>query len=462
MGSQLPEVVLVRIFSFLDAHSLLQASQVSKYWNKVAERDHLWRTLCLKRWSFCSAVHQRLDTWTWKQLFFHQRKQERRLTLSQPEDFVCKEASGNLGFLGPMEYLSENGLTMDGKEKSVLCTVSSNRLLYVWDVQEGAILWASPVQKSRIEKLVTLPQMYLVMTVDVEGTIKVWNCQDEDALAALTMPRGCVSVDACLTKDGPFLLVGDSQGDIYTFTVPELKQVSKVTGYQFSVDLLHCSPDKKWVFACGKLQNFTSKVFLMEGLLSGTHQTVPLPFSSCCRACWAPGRDSRITMMCQRGPNRKTGFPTFELLTERTQGKTAIRAQQLASFLLSDNLESPNWMGVGTDDMIVFDSGPYLYLSTIGGLIVQRFQDHQGAICSLWVDSLRVLTTSVDNALHVYMWEKGSSYPYLQSCCHLEHRSHGQPSGSYASSVTCDSMSIVRMVSRSRHSSVLMMYSLNM
>lgn len=57
--------------------------------------------------------------------------------------------------------------------------------------------------------LATLPQMHLAFTVDLEGTVKVWNCQDEDALATLAMPRVCFSLEICLTNDGPFLMVSE-------------------------------------------------------------------------------------------------------------------------------------------------------------------------------------------------------------------------------------------------------------
>lgn len=49
--------------------------------------------------------------------------------------------------------------------------------------------------------------------------------------------------------------VGNAEGDIYTLTVPELRGVSKVNAFKYSVDLLHCSPDKKWIFASGTHQN---------------------------------------------------------------------------------------------------------------------------------------------------------------------------------------------------------------
>ncbi|XP_039693565.1 F-box/WD repeat-containing protein 12 [Pteropus medius] len=466
MDTLLPEVPLLKIFSFLDAFSLLQVCQVNKYWNKVAENDHLWRNLCLEKWSFCHFSYQCLGAPTWKHFFLSQRKRERRMALAQPEDFLYREAAGNLGILEPMAYLSGSSLQMNGREKSILCTVSSKRMLYAWDVQEGIMIWSSPVQRSSIRLLETLPQMHLAFTVDLEGTVKVWNCRDEDALATLTVPKACFSLEAFLTKDGPFLMVGNSEGDIYTLTVPELRSISKVNAFKYSVDLLHGSPNKRWVFASGAHQHILPKVFYAKCLLRPSEGKIPLsvslPFSSCCRASWAPKRYNRITLMFRRASFRKTGFTTFDLTIERIGGETVIQAHQVASFLLPVHMESPIWMGVSDANMIIFESGSRLFLFTINGLLLQQFDDHQRSICNLWVDSLHVLTTSMDNYLHMYMWEEEGRYPYLRSCCHLEHRRDDSTPSCYVSKALCDNVSIVCVVSRSRESSILVMYSLNM
>lgn len=71
------------------------------------------------------------------------------------------------------------------------------------------MIWSSPVQQSSITHLATLPQMYLAFTVDLEGTVKVWNCQDQDALATFPVSQACFSLEVCLTKDGPFLMVSE-------------------------------------------------------------------------------------------------------------------------------------------------------------------------------------------------------------------------------------------------------------
>uniref|UniRef100_A0A8D2JKX0 F-box domain-containing protein n=1 Tax=Sciurus vulgaris TaxID=55149 RepID=A0A8D2JKX0_SCIVU len=393
MEMQLPDVPMVKIFSYLDAFSLLQASKVNKNWNKIAESDFLWRRLCLKKWRFCNFTYERLGTQTWKQLFLHQTKQERRMACAQSEDFIYKEAAENLGF--GTAYLSGSGITVDGQGKSIICIVSSTCKLYTWDVQE----------------------------------------------------------------------VGDSDGNIHTFTMPELRDISKVHAFQYSVDLLLCSPDKKWVFACGIHQHILPKVFFTECLLRPSEYSTPLyftvPFASCYRGCWTPRRENRITLMYRRGSQKKTGFTTFDLTAESPWGRKDIQAHQIASFLLPVHIDSPNWMGVGDGSIIVFESGSYLFLFTVNGLMLQRFEGHQSTISNIWVDSLHVLAASVDGSIHVYMWEEGGHYPYLKRCCHLEYMGSSLTPSCQVSRAICDNVSIVRVVSRVHESNILVMYALN-
>uniref|UniRef100_A0A673TZK8 F-box and WD repeat domain containing 12 n=1 Tax=Suricata suricatta TaxID=37032 RepID=A0A673TZK8_SURSU len=265
--------------------------------------------------------------------------------------------------------------------------------------------------------------------------------------------------------------VGNAEGDIYTLTVPELRCVSKVHAFKYKIDLLHCSPDMKWIFASGMHQNILPRVFFTERLLKPLEgespQSLSIPFSSCCRACWAPRKTSRITVMYRRGSSRKTGFTTFDLITERTGDRTVIQAQQIATFLLPLHMESPIWMEAGDGNLIIFESGRYLFVFTISGHQLQRFDDHQRTIGSLWADSLHVLTTSMDDSLHVYMWEEEGRYPYLKSCCHLESIGSCLAPSCSVSKAICDNISIVCVVSKIQESriqepSILVMYSLHM
>uniref|UniRef100_A0A8C5Z042 F-box domain-containing protein n=1 Tax=Marmota marmota marmota TaxID=9994 RepID=A0A8C5Z042_MARMA len=423
MEIELPDVPLVKIFSYLDALSLLQASQVSKVKAPVS----LLR-MCLKKWHFCNFTYEHLGTQTWKQLFLHQTKQEHRMACAQPEDFIYKEAAGNLGM--PWR---RSRFTLDEQGKSIICIVSSMRKLYTWDVQEGTMIWSSPVQQFNITNLETLPQMHLEITADM-GENK-WNCRDRDPLATCAMAQICFSLNAFLTKDGPFLMVGDSDGNIHTFTIPELRDISEVHAFQHSIDILHCSPDKKWVFSCGIHQHIFSKVgiFFTECLLRPSEHSTPLyftlPFASCNRGCWTPRRKNGITLMYRRVIVLTKQFAyNMYMCVCVSYTKTA---HQIASFLLPVHIDSPNWMGVSDGSIIVVESGPYLFLFTINGLMLERCEGHQSIISNIWVVHTMLLSLSLFFSI------------------------------SQVSRAICDNMSIVRVVSRAHESNILVINILN-
>uniref|UniRef100_A0A8C5YG99 F-box and WD repeat domain containing 12 n=1 Tax=Microcebus murinus TaxID=30608 RepID=A0A8C5YG99_MICMU len=399
METQLPDLPVARIFSFLDPFSLLQVSQVNKCWNRIAGSDHLWRTLYLKRWGVCNLTSEKLGTQTWKQLFLHQTKAERQMALARPDDFICRAVTADLEIFEEVAYLSRNDFTVDGQKRSIVCVVSSKCMFYTLDVQE----------------------------------------------------------------------VGDSGGDIYAFALPGLKNISKVNAFQHSVNLLHCSPDKKWVFACGIHEHILPKVFLAESLLKPSEDSVPLslelPCTSCCSACWTPRAESRITLMFQRGADKAMGFTTFDLATKSTEGHTVIRAHQVANFQLAVGVRSPLQMAAAAEGLIVCTSGLYLFLFTIDGLQLQQLQHHQTLIVNLWVDSLHVLTASMDDSLHVYMWEEKGGCPYLKSSMQLMNTYFSFLTDSCffsCWSAICDNVSIVHMVSNYAKFSNVVMYSLHM
>ncbi|XP_014398971.1 PREDICTED: F-box/WD repeat-containing protein 12 [Myotis brandtii] len=383
---------------------------------------------------------------------------------AQPQDFAYREATGGLGILGPLAYFSGSDPSMSG-QKPVICTVSSRHMLYAWDVQEGVMIWSSPAQQCHIKCLATLPQRSLAVTMDAWNTIKVWNCRDANPLATLTMSTCCVSLEVFLTDGGAFLLIGDFYGDIYTLTLPELKSISHVNALECPLDYLHSSPNRKWIFACGTHLGVLPKVFLAECLLRPAVGRAPLfvslPFAFCSQARWALMCVNRLTIMFHRDILR-TGFTTFDLTAEHTGGSTAIEARQIASFMLSPGMFVPAWMGVRDGTTIVFECGPRLFLFTIEGLLLTEFCDHENIICYLWTDSVHVLTTSRDNYLHLYMWDKEDWHPSLQSCCHLELRKGDIRPNCYDPIAICDNTSIVCVVSKCGGATVLVMYSLNM
>ncbi|XP_036049551.1 F-box/WD repeat-containing protein 12 [Onychomys torridus] len=455
----LPNVPVMKIFSYLDAFSLLQAAQVNKSWNLVAASNSLWRKLCLKRWLCCDLSLDTLGAQTWKEYFLRKARQEHSMSRAKPEDFIYKEMSGDFGVQGTAYYLSGSGLTYNGQGKSIVCVVTSMTRLTTWDIREGVVTWASPVQPAIIMKLATLPELCLAITVDMEATIKVWNCYDKDALATNSMFSPCQSLKAVLTKDGPIVLAGDISGNLHTFRIPDLHLISRVHAFAFAVNQLSCSPQRKWVFLNKKHPHVLPKVFLLNSLLRPSEYPTPvctiINYTLSFRAFWTPRREDRITLLSQRGPYKVSRFVTFDIELERTENGINAKARLVASFTLPNDIESPEWMGVSEKDVIVCSSGTSLLVYSMNGFQLQRFQDYPAEIIRLLVDPLRVIVTYIDGSLEVYMWEE--STPYLKKCYHLQNTRH-MGRQSMAPKTLCDNVSIIRVVTKSPNCCFMMAY----
>ncbi|XP_006985929.3 F-box/WD repeat-containing protein 12 isoform X4 [Peromyscus maniculatus bairdii] len=459
MEIHLPNVPVMEIFSYLDAFSLLQAAQVNKSWNLAATSDSLWRKLCKKRWLCYDLSLDTLGAQTWKEYFLRKTRQEHSMSRAKPEDFIYKEMSGDFGVEGTAYYLSGSGLTHNGQGKSIVCVVTSMTRLTTWDIREGAMTWVSPIQPTCIMRLATLPELRLAITVDMEATIKVWNCYDKDALATNSMFASCQILKAVLTKDGPIVLAGDDSGNLHTFRIPDLHLISRVHAIEFAINQLHCSPQRKWVYLNKKHPHVWPKVYLMKSLLRPSEYPTPvcttINYTLSFKAFWTPRREDRITLLSQRGPRQVSKFVTFDIELERTEDGIDAKARPVASFTLPSDVKAPEWMGVSDKDVIVCSSGTSLLVYNMKGFQLQRLQDYPAEIMRLLVDPLHVIVTYMDGSLEVYMWEESS--PYLKKCYHLQNPRH-MGRQSMLPKTLCDNVSIIRVVTKGPNCCFLMAY----
>ncbi|XP_050996347.1 F-box/WD repeat-containing protein 12 [Acomys russatus] len=433
MAFNLPNVPLLKVFSYLDVYSLLQAAQVSKVktlpLSPLSNRpasclDSSTLDVCLKRW-YCSDVTlEFLGAQTWKQFCLSRTRQEHAKSRAKPEDFIYREIPGDFGFKGHASYLSGSGLTKTGKGKSVVCVVTSTTRLTTWDLKEGVMLWISPVQPTCISQMTTLPEMHLAITVDVEATIKLWNCCDRDAQATNYMSDCCQILNAVITNDGPIVLAADNTGLLYTFRIPDLHLISKIRVFQFPITELRCSPQKKWVFLNKKHPHVLPKVFLIKSLMKPSRYPDPvgviLSFMLCQSAFWTPRREDRLILMSRRGPSRNAKFVTFDMELGKMENKVIVKATEVASFELRGHVSPLECMGVADNNMIVFSSGSCLFVFNMDGLQMQSFQSQTQEILELRVDPIHVIVTFVDGSLEVFAWEERR--PFLKSCYSLRHR----------------------------------------
>ncbi|KAB1255944.1 F-box/WD repeat-containing protein 12 [Camelus dromedarius] len=489
MEPQLGSHELLHVFSFLEARDLLCAAQVDKVWNEVARTQELWRHLCLRRWSSCKASQMTLGTQTWKQYYLCRSELEFRMESGRPEkDFICKAIAGHKGEIDELAYISTNEYRFNGQEKSVVCTVSSDATVRAWDLHEGTQIWSSPLQPAALVNLVTYPRLQLVVTVDERGLIKVWKAEDGCEWASFSLPTYSSALEACDILEGPLLLAACAEGALYTLTVPPLQLLSRVSVFPSNRTSLLCSPDRQWVFASTQNSDLGPKVFHTLSLLCPSEDEPPvyttLPVELTSRACWAPAEAARLTVMHRNDNGMQLVVTTYELEAKKTRNRVDILVQQIASFLLPDTMMPPQLMKSHGSQVILLVSGSELVLFTVHGLQLAAFQDHQRPITSMWVVSVvpclpaswpwasgpaslphlvvhfkgqtRVITSSFDLSLRVYLWSKDNKLPVLRSCYHLLGGSHRWASG--FTHVESDSMSIVGVEARNIGTSILRSY----
>ncbi|XP_058422042.1 cyclin-dependent kinase 20 isoform X3 [Diceros bicornis minor] len=404
----------------------ISASQV---WNEVSKTKELWRQLCMRRWSSCRAPQMTLGTQTWKQYYLCRSELEFRMESGRPEkDFTCKALAGHKGQIDELAYISTNECRFDGQEESVVCTVSSDGTVRAWDLHEGTEIWSSPLQPAALVNLVTYPRLKLVVTVDARGRIKVWRVENGQEGAAFSLPAPSSALEACDHPEGPSLLAACADGALYALAVPRLELLSRVSVFPSSPTSLLRSPGCQWVFASSQNSDLGPKVFHTRSLLCPSDDEPPvsttLPVWLTARACWAPGEAARLMVMHRNDGGVQLGITTYELGVKKSRDGVDILVQQVASFLLPDTMVPPHLMKGHGSQVILLVSGSELVLFTIHGLQLAAFQDHQRPITSVWVGQSRVVTSSFDLSLRVYVWSKEDKFPVLKSCYHLLGGSH--------------------------------------
>ncbi|EPY73252.1 F-box and WD repeat domain containing 12, partial [Camelus ferus] len=314
----------------------------------------------------------------------------------------------------------------------------------------GTQIWSSPLQPAALVNLVTYPRLQLVVTVDERGLIKVWKAEDGCEWASFSLPTYSSALEACDILEGPLLLAACAEGALYTLTVPPLQLLSRVSVFPSNPTSLLCSPDRQWVFASTQNSDLGPKVFHTLSLLCPSEDEPPvyttLPIELTSRACWAPAEAARLTVMHRNDNGMQLVVTTYELEAKKTRNRVDIL----------DTMMPPQLMKSHGSQVILLVSGSELVLFTVHGLQLAAFQDHQRPITSMWVGQTRVITSSFDLSLRVYLWSKDNKLPVLRSCYHLLVNLQPVPSlRSGFTHVESDSMSIVGVEARNIGTSIL-------
>ncbi|XP_067448769.1 F-box/WD repeat-containing protein 12 isoform X1 [Thunnus thynnus] len=459
---------LIHIFTFLTEEDLISASSVCKAWHEAAETPWLWRRMCLQRWSFCNlaVLGSEQVSHSWKSYFLRRCHLEMKMTKGTTGGYICKSLRGHTGSVVGLVYLQGNSAQLPDlwNSSAIVCSASTDGTVRAWNIQNGQLLWCSPVQ-SPLTGLVSDEKREVVITADSTGLIKIWQCQTGQEVASFsTASPYCTLLQYNISNDW-FLSVGTSQGSVCTLAGSALtKKSSIMVCDSFNVNVLIVSPDKKWITAGTKNNDDLSpKVIFTESLTSPSEDEDPLcqsvPVTGCQAAVFIPTQPARLAIIhCNGRPNNKA-LTVFDVSIKKAKYKSEIQVQQVESFPLTmDSMSSHILLEAKDSNCIVLAADQQLWVYSLKGALLASFKDHAMPISAICVDSFRVVTASRDLSLRVLTWRKDRSDGLtLESQYHLLGGSHTMSRG--FTHVSCDYSSIVASAEGKDGKDVLKAYS---
>lgn len=459
---------LIHIFTFLTEEDLNRVSCVCKDWHEAAETPWLWRRMCLQRWSFCnlSVLGSEQVNRSWKRYFLRRCHLETKMAKGQSGGYTCKSLRGHTGRVVGLVYLQGNSIQQPDiwSSSATVCSASTDGTVRAWNVQNGELLWCSPVQ-SPLTGIIRDEQHEVVITADSTGLIKTWQSQtgQEQASFSTASPH-CTLLQYNINNDW-FLTVGTSQGSVCTLAGFALTKKSSIMVCDtFKVNVLLVSPDKKWI-AAGTKDNgdLSPKVIYTESLTSPSEDEDPLcqsvPVTGCQAAVFIPTQPARLAIIHQDQRSNNRALTVFDVSIKKSKYKSEIQVQQVEFFTLTLDLwRSDILLEAKDSNCIVLAAGEQLWVYSLKGALLATFKDHIMPISSISVDSFRVVTASQDLSLRVLTWRNDrDSGLTLESQYHLLGGSHTMSRG--FTHVACDYSSIVASVEGKEGKDVLKAYS---
>jgi WD40 repeat protein len=116
------------------------------------------------------------------------------------------------------DLLYDAELSPDG---SLLATAGYDRLLAVWRVADGSLLWSNTVHNGAIFDIAWHPSGRLLATASADETVKLWKADDGGRLDTLGQPQGEVTAVA-FTPDGRHVVAAGRDRRIHLWSLRSL------------------------------------------------------------------------------------------------------------------------------------------------------------------------------------------------------------------------------------------------
>lgn len=376
--------------------------------------------------------------------------------------YTCKSLRGHTGRVIGLAYL--NGGSSDAAEfessNATVCSASTDGTVRAWSVQNGELLWSSPVQ-SALTDMITDQQHNRVITADSTGLITSWDGQSGQQMATFSTGFSHCTLLQYTIDDNCFLSVGGRLGSVITLAGLDLaKRSTQMVCDTFQVTTLLISPDKKWLAAGTKDDDLCAKVMYTESLTSESWDEGPLcqslPVGGCRAAVFIPTQPGRLAIV-HNGTDLNNALTVFDISIKKSMYKTEIQVNQVKSFILPNISFSQLLLKAKDSNCIVLASSQQLYVYSLNGDLLHSFSDHTMPISAICVDSFRVVTASRDLSMRVFTWKNDRNRGLtLEGRYHLLGGSHSMSRG--FTHAACDYSSIVGSVEGNDGKDVLKAY----
>uniref|UniRef100_A0A8C4QLL0 Zgc:171857 n=1 Tax=Eptatretus burgeri TaxID=7764 RepID=A0A8C4QLL0_EPTBU len=329
---------------------------------------------------------------SWKEYFLWRDTLEKGMASGIPgADFKCKSLRGHAGKIVGLCYVGQRQVDVrPGELRSLVCSVSTDKTLHVWDAHEGTCLWRSPEQAAELTAVVSVPSLCLLASGNRIGHVSLWAVENGQCMASQSNPTPGVTSIVSIEDKFPSILIGDCMGKLHVLSLPDLERKHSATVFSdVRIDHLGLSSDKTLVSVASKedLSGSPLMIYPTEQLLhppEDPREAVKLPFpaASFLAACWLPLKPARLAALLCDGVTERVNI--WDLQLKKDKYSTNINVADVGNITPMNSF--PRGLLSCWGESVVFTASMNtLQMWDVFGKALSTFTHHREAITDIHV-----------------------------------------------------------------------------
>jgi WD40 repeat protein len=127
-------------------------------------------------------------------------------------------------------------------DKSLLVSASSDKMVRIWDVKNGKLLFSIKAHKQAVNHAEFSPNGKTIISASSDKTVKLWNVTDGKRVGVFPGHSDGVNW-ATFSPDGKLVATACQDKLIYLFDAATQKKLKQLTGHTHNVTVVKFSPD---------------------------------------------------------------------------------------------------------------------------------------------------------------------------------------------------------------------------